>query len=387
MNKILEQAQNIKNDIVEYRRTIHENPEVGDTLPKTKAYVINKLREFGYEPTEICESGIVATIEGPKPGKTFLLRADMDALPMEETPNCEFAATNGAMHSCGHDMHTAMLLGAAKLLKQNQDQIEGIVKLVFQPDEEGFTGAKKMIEAGVLEDVDVASCMHMMLDYDASNYACAPGFFSSSCDGFKITVNGKGCHGAMPHLGIDPINVGMSICTAFQQLVSRETPPKETASLTFGQFSGGNTPNIVPDKVVIQGTLRTYNAELRAKLVNRMQTIAKSAGEMYGTTVEYEVLSDVPSIYVNPEMLEEVKTYLSEIEGLTLANDNFRITPSDDMAFISEKVPTVYLLLQARVKDNPYPHHNPKVLFDESAMTWGAAMHAQCAFEWLRNHK
>ena len=387
MNKILEQAQNIKNDIVEYRRTIHENPEVGDTLPKTKAYVINKLREFGYEPTEICESGIVATIEGPKPGKTFLLRADMDALPMEETPNCEFAAKNGAMHSCGHDMHTAMLLGAAKLLKQNQDQIEGTVKLVFQPDEEGFTGAKKMIEAGVLDDVDVASCMHMMLDYDASNYACAPGFFSSSCDGFKITVNGKGCHGAMPHLGIDPINVGMSICTAFQQLVSRETPPKETASLTFGQFSGGNTPNIVPDKVVIQGTLRTYNAELRAKLVNRMQTIVKSAGEMYGTTVEYEVLSDVPSIYVNPEMLEEVKTYLSEIEGLTLANDNFRITPSDDMAFISEKVPTVYLLLQARVKDNPYPHHNPKVLFDESAMTWGAAMHAQCAFEWLRNHK
>ena len=387
MNKILEQAQNIKNDIVEYRRTIHENPEVGDTLPKTKAYVINKLREFGYEPTEICESGIVATIEGPKPGKTFLLRADMDALPMEETPNCEFAATNGAMHSCGHDMHTAILLGAAQILKENVDELEGNVRLMFQPNEEAFLGSKAMIEAGVLDDVDVASCMHMMLDYDASNYACAPGFFSSSCDGFKITVNGKGCHGAMPHLGIDPINVGMSICTAFQQLVSRETPPKETASLTFGQFSGGNTPNIVPDKVVIQGTLRTYNAELRAKLVNRMQTIVKSAGEMYGTTVEYEVLSDVPSIYVNPEMLEEVKTYLSEIEGLTLANDNFRITPSDDMAFISEKVPTVYLLLQARVKDNPYPHHNPKVLFDESAMTWGAAMHAQCAFEWLRNHK
>ena len=387
MNKILEQAQNIKNDIVEYRRTIHENPEVGDTLPKTKAYVINKLREFGYEPTEICESGIVATIEGPKPGKTFLLRADMDALPMEETPNCDFASKNGAMHSCGHDMHTAILLGAAQILKENVDELEGNVRLMFQPNEEAFLGSKAMIEAGVLDDVDVASCMHMMLDYDASNYACAPGFFSSSCDGFKITVNGKGCHGAMPHLGIDPINVGMSICTAFQQLVSRETPPKETASLTFGQFSGGNTPNIVPDKVVIQGTLRTYNAELRAKLVNRMQTIVKSAGEMYGTTVEYEVLSDVPSIYVNPEMLEEVKTYLSEIEGLTLANDNFRITPSDDMAFISEKVPTVYLLLQARVKDNPYPHHNPKVLFDESAMTWGAAMHAQCAFEWLRNHK
>lgn len=387
MNKFLKRAQELEASMKSDRRYLHQNAEVGFDLPITTKYVMDRLQEIGLEPKEICKSGVTALIEGKKPGKTYLLRADMDALSMNEENVLEFASKTNAAHNCGHDMHTAILLGAAQILKENVDELEGNVRLMFQPNEEAFLGSKAMIEAGVLDDVDVASCMHMMLDYDASNYACAPGFFSSSCDGFKITVNGKGCHGAMPHLGIDPINVGMSICTAFQQLVSRETPPKETASLTFGQFSGGNTPNIVPDKVVIQGTLRTYNAELRAKLVNRMQTIVKSAGEMYGTTVEYEVLSDVPSIYVNPEMLEEVKTYLSEIEGLTLANDNFRITPSDDMAFICEKVPTVYLLLQARVKDNPYPHHNPKVLFDESAMTWGAAMHAQCAFEWLRNHK
>ena len=387
MNKFLKRAQELEASMKSDRRYLHQNAEVGFDLPITTKYVMDRLQEIGLEPKEICKSGVTALIEGKKPGKTYLLRADMDALSMNEENVLEFASKTNAAHNCGHDMHTEILLGAAQILKENVDELEGNVRLMFQPNEEAFLGSKAMIEAGILDDVDVASCMHMMLDYDASNYACAPGFFSSSCDGFKITVNGKGCHGAMPHLGIDPINVGMSICTAFQQLVSRETPPKETASLTFGQFSGGNTPNIVPDKVVIQGTLRTYNAELRAKLVNRMQTIVKSAGEMYGTTVEYEVLSDVPSIYVNPEMLEEVKTYLSEIEGLTLANDNFRITPSDDMAFISEKVPTVYLLLQARVKDNPYPHHNPKVLFDESAMTWGAAMHAQCAFEWLRNHK
>ena len=387
MNKFLKRAQELEASMKSDRRYLHQNAEVGFDLPITTKYVMDRLQEIGLEPKEICKSGVTALIEGKKPGKTYLLRADMDALSMNEENVLEFASKTNAAHNCGHDMHTAILLGAAQILKENVDELEGNVRLMFQPNEEAFLGSKAMIEAGVLDDVDVASCMHMMLDYDASNYACAPGFFSSSCDGFKITVNGKGCHGAMPHLGIDPINVGMSICTAFQQLVSRETPPKETASLTFGQFSGGNTPNIVPDKVVIQGTLRTYNAELRAKLVNRMQTIVKSAGEMYGTTVEYEVLSDVPSIYVNPEMLEEVKTYLSEIEGLTLANDNFRITPSDDMAFISEKVPTVYLLLQARVKDNPYPHHNPKVLFDESAMTWGAAMHVQCAFEWLKNHK
>lgn len=387
MNKFLKRAQELEASMKSDRHYLHQNAEVGFDLPITTKYVMDRLQEIGLEPKEICKSGVTALIEGKKPGKTYLLRADMDALSMNEENVLEFTSKTNAAHNCGHDMHTAILLGAAQILKENVDELEGNVRLMFQPNEEAFLGSKAMIEAGVLDDVDVASCMHMMLDYDASNYACAPGFFSSSCDGFKITVSGKGCHGAMPHLGIDPINVGMSICTAFQQLVSRETPPKETASLTFGQFSGGNTPNIVPDKVVIQGTLRTYNAELRAKLVNRMQTIVKSAGEMYGTTVEYEVLSDVPSIYVNPEMLEEVKTYLSEIEGLTLANDNFRITPSDDMAFISEKVPTVYLLLQARVKDNPYPHHNPKVLFDESAMTWGAAMHAQCAFEWLKNHK
>ena len=387
MNKFLKRAQELGASMKSDRHYLHQNAEVGFDLPITTKYVMDRLQEIGLEPKEICKSGVTALIEGKKPGKTYLLRADMDALSMNEENVLEFASKTNAAHNCGHDMHTAILLGAAQILKENVDELEGNVRLMFQPNEEAFLGSKAMIEAGVLDDVDVASCMHMMLDYDASNYACAPGFFSSSCDGFKITVSGKGCHGAMPHLGIDPINVGMSICTAFQQLVSRETPPKETASLTFGQFSGGNTPNIVPDKVVIQGTLRTYNAELRAKLVNRMQTIVKSAGEMYGTTVEYEVLSDVPSIYVNPEMLEEVKTYLSEIEGLTLANDNFRITPSDDMAFISEKVPTVYLLLQARVKDNPYPHHNPKVLFDESAMTWGAAMHVQCAFEWLKNHK
>lgn len=387
MNKFLKRAQELEASMKSDRHYLHQNAEVGFDLPITTKYVMDRLQEIGLEPKEICKSGVTALIEGKKPGKTYLLRADMDALSMNEENVLEFTSKTNAAHNCGHDMHTAILLGAAQILKENVDELEGNVRLIFQPNEEAFLGSKAMIEAGVLDDVDVASCMHMMLDYDASNYACAPGFFSSSCDGFKITVSGKGCHRAMPHLGIDPINVGMSICTAFQQLVSRETPPKETASLTFGQFSGGNTPNIVPDKVVIQGTLRTYNAELRAKLVKRMQTIVKSAGEMYGTTVEYEVLSDVPSIYVNPEMLEEVKTYLSEIEGLTLANDNFRITPSDDMAFISEKVPTVYLLLQARVKDNPYPHHNPKVLFDESAMTWGAAMHAQCAFEWLRNHK
>ena len=202
MNKIMSQAKLIYDDLITIRRTIHSNPEVGSKLPKTKAYVIDKLKEFGYEPQEICESGVVATISGKNPGKTFLLRADMDALPVVEATECDFKSINGSMHACGHDMHTAMLLGAAKLLRENQDDIEGTVKLVFQPDEEGFTGAKKMLAAGVLENphVDAAMAMHVHSGTPSNMVLCGLGTSIAGCNRFRIVVKGTGCHGAMPEL-------------------------------------------------------------------------------------------------------------------------------------------------------------------------------------------
>ena len=204
MNKVLEQARAIKDELIEYRRAIHAHPEVGTVLPMTKAYVMEQLEKMGYAPKEICESGIVATIEGSKSGKTFLLRADMDALPMTEASSCEFKATNGCMHSCGHDMHSTMLLGAAKLLKQNQDQLEGTVKLVFQPDEEGFTGAKNMLKAGVLENpkVDAAMAMHVNSGTPSNIVLCGKGTSIAGCNRFRIVVKGTGCHGAMPETGL-----------------------------------------------------------------------------------------------------------------------------------------------------------------------------------------
>ncbi len=185
---------------------------------------MDKLKEFGYEPEEICESGIVATIKGNKPGKTFLLRADMDALPMAEATECDFKSNNGCMHSCGHDMHTAMLLGAAKLLRQNQDEIEGTIKLVFQPDEEGFTGAKKMLAAGVLENpkVDAAMAMHVHSGTPSNVVLCGLGTSIAGCNRFRIVVNGTGCHGAMPELGVDPINIAAHIYISLQEIIARE---------------------------------------------------------------------------------------------------------------------------------------------------------------------
>ena len=385
MNEFLKQANLIKDEIINYRRTIHKNPEVGAELPKTKAYVIEQLKKMGYEPKEICESGIVATLEGNKSGKTFLLRADMDALPMPENNDLPFKTETDAAHNCGHDFHTAMLLCAAQMLYEHRNELCGSVKLMFQPAEETFAGSKKLIAAGILENpkVDAAVGMHVMLDSSkpALNYGL--GYMTSSCDGFKITVHGNGCHGAMPELGIDPINVSLHIYSAFQNLIARETPSAERAILTFGAFNAGATPNIVPGEAVLMGTLRTYNKELREKLVSRMHEICEYEGKAFGATVDYEVLSDVPSTYSDPEMTKELAGYASEIEPGIIGRTDYMVTPSDDFAFISEHVPTTYFMIDAKVDGCPVQHHNPGVLFNEDALPYGAAVHATCAFNWL----
>ena len=387
MNEFLKRAMELNDSILADRHYLHQNAEVGMELPVTTKYVLDRLTAMGIEAKELCKSGVVGLIKGKKPGKVYLLRADMDALPMGEDNCLPCKSLTANAHNCGHDMHTAMLLAAAQMLKEKEDELEGTVKLMFQPAEETFEGSKAMIEAGVLENphVDVASAMHVMLDWNAPSYGCRAGFMTSSCDGFKITGHGKGCHGAMPELGIDPINVGIHIYQAFQNLVARESGSKETVCLTMGQFSAGSTPNIIPAEAVLQGTLRTYNQTLREKLVKRMHEICDAAAAMFGAQVDYEVLSDVPSCYTNPEVLSELRGYVDELE-IPCGSDQYMVTPSDDVAFISEKVPMAYLMLGAKVEGNPYPHHNPKVLFDEKAMPYGAAIHAQCAFNWLKNH-
>ncbi len=387
MNYFLKRGSELLPSMLQDRRYLHQHAEVGNDLPETTGYVMRRLREMGLEPKEICPGGIVALIRGSKPGKTYLLRADMDALPMGEDNDLPFRSVTANAHNCGHDLHTAMLLGAAQMLQERKEELQGCVKLMFQPSEEQFQGSLAMIRAGVLENpkVDACSAMHVMLDENAPAVGYCGGYISSSCDGFRITVTGKGCHGAMPHLGVDPINVGVHIYQACQALIAREAPPSETAILTFGQFAAGSASNIIPGSAVLQGTLRTYNKELREKLTARLRTVAETAGAMFGAKVEYEVLSAVPSCYSDPDLLKELVGYLEEMGGGTVYPAK-PFTPSDDMAFLTEQVPSVYLQLGAKVEGNPYPHHNACVLFDESAMPYGAAIHAQCAFAWLKHH-
>ncbi len=385
MNHFLQRAKELEHMMQEDRHHLHQHAEAGESLPETTAYVMKRLRQIGLIPEEICQSSVTALIEGKKPGKTILLRADMDALPMNETNHLLFKSITNAAHNCGHDLHTAMLLGAAQILYECRNELCGTVKLMFQPAEETFSGSKKMIDAGILENpsVDAALGMHVMLDTPVPSLNYGIGYMTSSCDGFKITIKGSGCHGAMPHLGIDPINAGLHLYSAFQNLIARECNPAEKVSLTFGSFNAGSTANIVPDSAVLMGTLRTYNKTLRQKLVKRMHEICKAVETMFRVSINYEVLSDVPSTYSNPELTKELASYASEVTPDFICHTDYKVTPSDDFAFISEKVPTAYMMIGCKVDGCSVQHHNPGVLFDEAVLPYGAAVHAACAYNWL----
>ena len=394
MKKFIEQAKLIKEEIISYRRVIHSNPEVGQELPKTKKYVMDKLVEFGYSPEEICESGIVATIKGNKPGKTFLLRADMDALPIAEKTSCDFKSTNGCMHACGHDMHTAMLLGAARLLKENQDEIEGTIKLVFQPDEEGFTGSKKMIKAGVLENpkVDAALAMHVHSGTPSNVVLCGLGTSIAGCNRFRIVVKGKGCHGAMPETGIDPINIAAHIYLAIQTILTREISATESAVVTIGKFVGGDVPHVIPEEVVMEGTIRSLDKEVGEFIFDRMNEIVTSTAKMLRGEAELIELSSVPPLANNDELAHELTGYMKDIVGekaVVLFEQGGM--GSEDFASYSYEVPSVYIMLGAGTKQENSLYgeamHNEKVVFNEDILPTGAAIHAYSAIMWLKNNK
>lgn len=387
-----ERALELKDETIANRRHIHKNAETGLDLPKTKAYVMEKLTEYGLEPKD-CGYGITATLG--KGGKVLLLRADMDALPMPEESGEEFACPTGKeAHTCGHDFHAAMLLTAAKMLKEKEDTLEGTIKFMFQPAEETFEGSKNMIENGILENppVDAALAYHvspgkmpiglfMYNDKDTMMY---------SVDGFKITIHGKGSHGAYPHVGVDPINIGVHIHLALQELIARESDPTHSCVLTIGQFAGGTAANIIPETAVLQGTIRTNKPEARELLVRRMKEVAEKTAAVYNGTVDIEMISEVPPLICNPKLTDEVVGYMQElgIPGLT-PYPGISASASEDFAVIAEKVPSTFMYLSAGYLDErgQYPAHHPKAQFNEDVCPIGAACLAHCASQWLKNNK
>ena len=392
----LEEAKQLDSELKEIRRHIHSCPEAGKSLPETKAFVKEKLREYGYEPEEICESGVVAVLHGgqaPADSKTILLRADMDALAIKEEAPVEFASQNGFMHACGHDMHATMLLGAAKLLKTHENELRGNVKLVFQPDEEGFTGAKAMLAAGVLDNpkVDAGMALHVNSGTPSGMFLCGQGVCMAGCTLFRIKVKGTGCHGAMPETGVDPINIAAHIYLSLQEIVAREIAPTSPVALTIGKFDGGKAPNIIPEEVVMEGTIRTMDRDLSAMIYKRIEEISTQTATLFRGSAEVTEMASAPPLLNDKELVKEMAGYIKEI------TDPSKVylfeqggMGSEDFASYTYEIPCSYLLLGAGTpQENPLfgkPMHNDHVVFNEDIMPLGSAALATCATEWLDNN-
>lgn len=387
MNQYLKEAQDLKETLVGYRRHIHENPEITDELPNTVAFVKEQLTAMGYETELIAKSALVAYVGKPT-GKTILLRADMDALPMKETSGLDFASKNDYAHTCGHDLHTTILLGAAQLLKNHESELQGRVKLMFQPNEEGLTGAVSMVEAGILDDVDVAYASHVFPgDLHSGMLAVAPGAIMASQDRFHIHIEGKGGHGAMPNTGIDPINVAAHIHIALQEINAREVDPQQPLVITVGQFNAGNAPNIIPQTAELSGTIRAFSPEVRELAKKRLVEISQGIAASFRATATVEYSSAAPSVVNNPELLAEIRPYLEESNEMVVSMSP--VMGSEDFAFVSDRVPSVYTALGAGGEDPIYhrgSNHNPNIVFNEDALIYGAATYATVATEWLKNN-
>lgn len=384
-HELLQEAQGLQEELKTWRRSLHQMPEIGTNLPKTAAFVKNELEKMEINCDVYVEcSCITATIgEGEK---CFLLRSDMDALPIKEESGEVFSADNGNMHACGHDLHAAVLLGAAKLLKAHEKELKGTVKLLFQSGEETFSGAKAAIASGVLENpkVDAAFAMHVasILENNMIIYGDYP---MSSVYGFRITLIGKGAHGSTPELGIDPINAGVHVHLALQELISREVSPIEEAALTIGKFHAGSASNIIPEQAVLEGTLRTFKPEVKEMLVKRIHETVEGVAKTYRTKAEIEVISDVPAVVCNRELNEAVLKSIHSLDDSIKTLSCYHVMGSEDFAFFGEGIPTSYFGIGAGIQDKSawVSQHNPKVRFNEDCLSLGAAIYAKAAMDWL----
>jgi len=362
--------------VVRLRRAIHTYPERGFEEKRTCALIERTLRSAGVETKRICGTGVVGLVRGARPGPTILIRADMDGLPVVEENAVPYKSKNvGTMHACGHDGHVAMGLGAATLLQKSRKDLRGTVKFMFQPAEEGPGGAKPMIEAGLLENpkVDAAFAIHMWNDLPTGKVGVRPGPVFAAADEFKMTVTGKGGHGAAPHQTIDPVVVAANIITACQAVVSRKVDPVKTAVVTFGQIHGGSRNNIIPDSVFLNGTLRSFEEGIRRQLHREVRRVAEGVARSFGAEVEFEYLPGYPPTVNDPKMTELARETVREFLGKPAAVEQDVTMGAEDMSYVLQEVPGCYMVLGSmnRAKGLTHPHHSARFDFDEEALGIG----------------
>lgn len=404
--QLLKEMKSLENLIKEDRRYLHTHPGTGFATRDTLVYVKSQLESMGYQPEECGKAGLIALAGGKKEGKVFLIRCDMDGLPISEEAEIDFPSKNGCMHACGHDMHTAMMLGAARILKKYEDEIPGTVKLMFQSAEEIFEGSQDMIENGLLDNpsVDCALMIHVMagMPFPAGTViVSSPGVSAPAADYFEIKVLGKGCHGSMPNTGIDPLSAASHILIALQEIHARELSLNNRTVLTIGTMHAGTAPNVIPDSVVMGGSLRTFDEETRSFVKERITEIATATAKAFRAGAEINWGSGCPTLKNDKELAISVEKYVKELLGPSRAftvdelnsmgenSSSSQSAGSEDFAYISQKVPSIMLALAAGQPEMgyTYPQHHPMVKFDETALCPGSAVYAYTAIRWLEDHQ
>ena len=389
---IKEEIKELEPELIKLRRDFHKHPELGWEEVRTAGIVAEYLRELGLEVTEgVSKTGVVGLLKGGKPGKTLLLRADMDALPVTEENDFEYKSQNeGLMHACGHDGHTAMLLIAAKILSSKKDELVGNIKFVFQPNEE-TEAARFMIEEGVMEEpkVDAAMGIHLWTPIESGKIGLAPEAVMGGLYEFEIIIKGKGGHTSAPHLSKDPIIAGTNIIQQAQMIQTREIDPMKATTIVFGQFQAGNATNIIPEKAHLKGTIRyLYQGGRNTDEKPRRRLERIVAGVCNTSDLEYEINYPATSspVYNDPELVLDLEEIAAKVAGGTENLTEYRCLAGEDFGEFSTYVPSVFYFVGTgnAEKATDYPHHHPKFDIDEDTLKTGVEMHVRSALNYLK---
>lgn len=388
---ILNEITEYNDELIKMRRYLHEHPDLSYQEFNTSKFVAGKLRSFGIDVREnVGGTGVVGIIRGTSGKITIGLRADMDALPMEEQTGLSFTSKNkGIMHACGHDAHTSMLLAAAYTLSKHRNDLDGNVKFLFQPAEEdgGIGGALPMIEDGALENphVDHVFGLHVMSDFPIGTFAIREGAIMAAPDGFKITVYGKGGHGSTPSDAIDPIYVGMNVIAAIYGIRSRFIDQTKPVTISVCSVHAGTADSIIPERLEMLGTLRTFDENLRSSIKQKISETVKGIAATFGANADTEFIENAyPITYNDPKITEEVKGVLDDIKGMKVI-ETPPLMGGEDISRFLQKAPGTYYFLGTRneKKGLIYPNHSPKFTIDEDYLKYGALSHVMIAMHFV----
>jgi len=383
------EAEALRERLVSWRRDFHRHPELALQEYRSAGIIAEKLQELGYDvETGMAKTGVVALLEADAPGPVVMARFDMDALPIVEANETDYVSQNpGVMHGCGHDGHMAIGLGVATLMARHREALSGTLKLVFQPGEEGGDGAQMMVNEGVLEDPhpDVALITHLWNEKPVGTVNVTPGAVMAAAEKWACTVHGKGGHGALPHQTVDPIVAASHIVTALQTVVSRNVSPLETAVVTVGSFQGGDAFNVIPDRVDMSGTIRTYDPDVRERVLRRMVEVAEHVAAACGASVDLEIDHLTPAVVNDAEVSEVVREAARAVVGPQNVESGERTMGSEDAAYFIQEVPGCYFFVGSANAERGLdaPHHNPHFDFDEAALPIGVAVMTEAIMRYL----